>query len=114
MPRETLTELRRRQWLAEMTASYDATLRHDLAQNLIDVADNRAPCGTCEVVDAGVDFLIVKMVCEFGVNFPARYAAGRDSVITTFVRDLRRAVTRARWGGIPMNARDLGPAPAPR
>lgn len=71
-------------------------LKHALVECFQRVANDLAPhpYRGREVVDAGVVFLFLSMLCEFWENFPE----GSDQIMPTFLRDLNRVVKRARQG----------------
>jgi len=72
--------------MTAMSTDYDPMLRCDLTESFIRTPSDLAACGSPEVVDAGIEFLIAAMVRV------ERYAA----IMDTFMRDLHRAVARAR------------------
>jgi len=75
-----------------MTApTYDKTLRHDLVDAFGRAANDLAPCGAREVVDASVDFLIITMIQHLGSLSPNI----SEDVFNPFVKRARHAVEMA-------------------
>jgi hypothetical protein len=74
-----------------MATPYDKTLRHDLVEAFGRAANDLAPCGAREVVDAAVDFLIITMIQHLGSLSPNI----SEEVFNPFVKRARRAVETA-------------------